>query len=317
MEQSAADQQPRRRRKRPRPETTPAPEEQAPKMLKTAAAAEKEPHLVARILEHHRCPITQQLLVDPVIAEDGHVYERKAVEQWLIKTEKSPVTNKPMGPRLVAAIVVRQTVSELVEADVLENKVIQDYFMERGRLRATRLIVPGPDLEGAKMDFHSARARETSSGSSGSAAPDKTWQTQMEIVEWMQQGVELFSKSSKGVHQSQSGDLRDWLIQVARAAVVAVTQPLSQRLTTWEPLTQGTRVRLIDDPAELQRLCKRPAPGARDKVGWVADMASFAGQYCTVEKLGDNTHMNYCVRLEAAPEERGYSFPFDTVIVPA
>ena len=28
------------------------------------------------------CPITQELLVDPVVAEDGHSYERRAIEQW-------------------------------------------------------------------------------------------------------------------------------------------------------------------------------------------------------------------------------------------
>jgi hypothetical protein len=29
------------------------------------------------------CPITQELPIDPVTAEDGHVYERSAIEEWL------------------------------------------------------------------------------------------------------------------------------------------------------------------------------------------------------------------------------------------
>ena len=43
------------------------------------------------------CPITFSLPVDPVIAEDGKVYERSAIEEWLKKQRKSPVTNLEMG----------------------------------------------------------------------------------------------------------------------------------------------------------------------------------------------------------------------------
>ena len=31
------------------------------------------------------CPITQELPIDPVTAEDGRVYERQAIETWLGK----------------------------------------------------------------------------------------------------------------------------------------------------------------------------------------------------------------------------------------
>lgn len=45
---------------------------------------------------------------EPVLAEDGRVYEREAIEHWLsIKDPcKSPITNEPMGPRLVEAVQV-------------------------------------------------------------------------------------------------------------------------------------------------------------------------------------------------------------------
>jgi hypothetical protein len=63
----------------------------------------------------------------PVIAEDGRVYEREAIETWLNSSGqlqqppprsngavdkprmlyKSPVTNEPIGPRLVNAIQVK------------------------------------------------------------------------------------------------------------------------------------------------------------------------------------------------------------------
>eukprot|EP01084_Bolivina_argentea_P102697 183961_1 len=39
------------------------------------------------------CPITKDIMDDPVICSDGHSYERFAIEDWLIKHDKSPMTN--------------------------------------------------------------------------------------------------------------------------------------------------------------------------------------------------------------------------------
>ena len=44
------------------------------------------------------CPLTKDVMVDPVLAADGHNYERAALEQWLARNAFSPVTNAPMGP---------------------------------------------------------------------------------------------------------------------------------------------------------------------------------------------------------------------------
>ena len=54
------------------------------------------------------CPITQELPVDPVIAEDGHIYERSAIGQWLARSDKSPHTNQPMGKSLLPALQVKE-----------------------------------------------------------------------------------------------------------------------------------------------------------------------------------------------------------------
>jgi len=40
------------------------------------------------------CPITQGVMTDPVIALDGHTYEKRAIEQWFSQGRlTSPVTN--------------------------------------------------------------------------------------------------------------------------------------------------------------------------------------------------------------------------------
>eukprot|EP00605_Chrysophyceae_sp_TOSAG23-4_P001604 GSChrysophyteH1.ASY1.ANO1.1763.1 assembled CDS len=48
----------------------------------------------ARIREEFQCPITYELLRDPVIAADGNTYERKAIEKWLAKSQTSPLSGE-------------------------------------------------------------------------------------------------------------------------------------------------------------------------------------------------------------------------------
>jgi U-box domain len=58
------------------------------------------------------CPITQELFVDPVLAEDGHTYERSAITRWFgTGNTRSPVTNEELeGKRLVANHVIKKIV---------------------------------------------------------------------------------------------------------------------------------------------------------------------------------------------------------------
>ena len=39
----------------------------------------------------------QEMMNDPVIAADGHTYERVAIEQWLETNDNSPMTNSPLN----------------------------------------------------------------------------------------------------------------------------------------------------------------------------------------------------------------------------
>jgi len=58
------------------------------------------------------CPITQELMENPVITADGNTYERSAIEQWLVKHDTSPLSNvtlsnKTLIPNLVVARQIR------------------------------------------------------------------------------------------------------------------------------------------------------------------------------------------------------------------
>jgi serine/threonine protein kinase len=42
------------------------------------------------------CPITQDVMKDPVMLIDGHSYERKAIVDWLKRSNRSPLTNEEL-----------------------------------------------------------------------------------------------------------------------------------------------------------------------------------------------------------------------------
>jgi hypothetical protein len=47
------------------------------------------------------CPITQAIMYDPCIGDDGITYERTAIMQWLSSNTTSPVTRNYMSSRLI------------------------------------------------------------------------------------------------------------------------------------------------------------------------------------------------------------------------
>jgi len=42
------------------------------------------------------CPITTEVMIDPVMAADGHAYERSAIERWLATKSTSPLTSEEL-----------------------------------------------------------------------------------------------------------------------------------------------------------------------------------------------------------------------------
>ena len=67
------------------------------------------------------CPITCELMVDPVIDPDGNSYERSAITEWLTKTGMSPITRNAMNV-----------------SDLVTNRALKDAIdSERGNLSST------------------------------------------------------------------------------------------------------------------------------------------------------------------------------------
>jgi hypothetical protein len=47
------------------------------------------------------CPITQEMMVDPVSTVDGQVYEREAIEAWLASRDTAPLTGAVLPMKLL------------------------------------------------------------------------------------------------------------------------------------------------------------------------------------------------------------------------
>ena len=77
------------------------------------------------------CPITLELPHDPVVAEDGRVYERAAIKRHIDNNEdrglKSPLTSEPMGRRLVACPQTKNHIKTLVDKKVIRGELAKEW----------------------------------------------------------------------------------------------------------------------------------------------------------------------------------------------
>ena len=70
------------------------------------------------------CPITLELFRDPVLALDGHTYERKAIEDWIRQNGTSPLTRQELSlGHLYSNLLVKNLVADFEKS--LEQKNYQ------------------------------------------------------------------------------------------------------------------------------------------------------------------------------------------------
>lgn len=95
------------------------------KAAKTSGASPEAPVVLLpravcdKLDEEHVCVITQELPIDPVIAEDGFTYERSAIEGYFgaTRTEvqaRSPLTREAMGKELKPDLKLRSLFETLI-----------------------------------------------------------------------------------------------------------------------------------------------------------------------------------------------------------
>ena len=115
------------------------------------------------IAENYKCPITHELMVDPVLAGDERMYERSAIEQWLRTRSTSPMDPSCTlrRDRLMASRQTRETLEALVESGDISDGV-KAAWLDRRRdqelVKAQRMYDEGRVLDAAKLGLPKAQA---------------------------------------------------------------------------------------------------------------------------------------------------------------
>ena len=133
-------------------------------LAETEAVVKRYRQAIDDVADEYVCPITAELPIDPVTAEDGRCYERCAIEEWFAKIPdsqvKSPVTNEPMGKRLLPAVQLRNTLKRLVESGAISGSKADAWkkaMAEEAEVAALRARAEGGDARAMRQLGHSYR----------------------------------------------------------------------------------------------------------------------------------------------------------------
>jgi hypothetical protein len=72
------------------------------------------------------CPLTKLVFAEPVVAEDGYIYEEMAINRWLDENSTSPTTGEDMGDTTINVIHFKKMVEKYLEAhpEMYEQKFL-------------------------------------------------------------------------------------------------------------------------------------------------------------------------------------------------
>ena len=74
----------------------------------SGAAGPSEASEAAEVPDDYVCPITSEIMTDPVSTLDGFTYERAAITEWLRTNDTSPSTGAKLeSKRLIPNVMVR------------------------------------------------------------------------------------------------------------------------------------------------------------------------------------------------------------------
>ncbi|CAF1204371.1 unnamed protein product [Adineta ricciae] len=71
------------------------------------------PATKTQLIKSLTCPLTRQIFVDPVIADDGQTYERNAITNWLKSNQTSPTTGTLMTTSFIENGCIKQIIQSL------------------------------------------------------------------------------------------------------------------------------------------------------------------------------------------------------------
>ena len=67
----------------------------------SGAAGPSEASAAAEVPDEYICPITSEIMTDPVSTSDGFTYERAAITEWLRTKDTSPKTGATLESKIL------------------------------------------------------------------------------------------------------------------------------------------------------------------------------------------------------------------------
>lgn len=108
----------RRNSGRSQMQTIPIPIQKSAQLLSSLTIREKLERKNVIIPNEYLCPITMDLINDPVMLEDGIIYENEAITRWLRTNNKSPITRMVINKNIKIKCI---TMKKLIEDFVNKN----------------------------------------------------------------------------------------------------------------------------------------------------------------------------------------------------
>ena len=252
---------------------------------KKAKTASKADDALAQMVSNLQCPITHRLPVRPVVAADGHVYERSAIEKWLQTKSTSPLTGTEIGKTVTDVTQTRTLIQSAIENGGVDDDAAATWHLESAKLIAAGEM-PGA-ISSVKDHLELAAAR--------SSSPEI--KLLLEAVDLkVQQDALLKRGADAGVD--------------CVASVLGVEKMSFIPMPAWRELREGKSwIRVIEDAAEAERLCERPAPGTDISVTWNSSMERFCGKVYVVKRM-EPDFKGYGIE---DPDGYNWNFPFDAV----
>ena len=219
------------------------------------------------------CPITKAFMIDPVMAEDGYTYDKRAIERWFsLKGAVSPMTNEKMSSTALilnrgARSMIRRFANQGVVGD---SDSLCTFYKDLFLATIKDAGVGLSDLEGLlkKADEHASSANLKLSGC--------LWKL-FEARRLVKQADDILKECSE-VDVCEMG----WLSLPSKFGT----------LSKFYNFEKGTLLLVINDAAKLKQMCMQRAPGAEHYVGFCDEMFDVAGKRVRV--------------IAAKPDSRSY-----------
>jgi Mg-chelatase subunit ChlD len=100
------------------------------------------------IPDEYKCPIGMDIFSDPVIASDGHTYERENIMKWLDMNTHSPMTRQPMT---LSYLVTNYALRDAIDRWKLQNSAIGPTQVPNHPPKGFTLTAKAPSADSAHI----------------------------------------------------------------------------------------------------------------------------------------------------------------------